>query len=237
MPGALQGKSAVVTGASRGIGVGIAIALASAGARVALVARTRAELEKRAKEISNGAFAVQCDLTAREEVDRAAGEIPKELGDAPDILVNNAGVFEMSLSYEMEKGLFERMLDINLIGPFRFAHAFLPAMKKRGSGDIVGIGSIADRKVFEGNTAYSASKFGLRAMHEVWREEFKGTGLRSILVSPASVDTPLWDTVNGSSGPPNRANMLRADAVVAAVMFALTQPADVNVYELRLAHS
>lgn len=237
MPGSLQGKSAVVTGASRGIGAGIAIALAAAGARVALVARTTAELEKRAKDISNGAFAVQCDLMVREDVDRAASAIMKKLGGAPDILVNNAGMFEMNSLQDADEDHFQRILGTNLIGPFRFAHAFVPEMKKRGSGDILGIGSIADRKVFEGNTAYSASKFGLRAMHEVWREEFKGTGLRSILISPASVDTPLWDSLEEGSRPPTRSGMLRPEAVVAAVIFALSQPADVNVYELRLAHS
>ena len=237
MPDALAGKSAVVTGASRGIGAGIAMALASAGARVVLVARTTSDLEKRAKDLPNGAFAVQCDLTVKEEVDRAAGEILQKLGGAPDILVNNAGMFEMSSIADADEDHFQRILGTNLVGPFRFAHAFVPAMKQRGSGDIVGIGSIADRKIFEGNTAYSASKFGLRAMHEVWCEEFRGTGLRSILISPASVDTPLWDSIDQGSRPPNRTGMLRPEAVVAAVMFALTQPADVNVYELRLARS
>ena len=237
MPDALAGKSAVVTGASRGIGAGIAMALASAGARVVLVARTAGDLEKRARDLPNGAFAVKCDLTVKEEVDRAAGEIMQRLGGAPDILVNNAGMFEMSSIADADEDHFQRILGTNLVGPFRFAHAFVPAMKQRGSGDIVGIGSIADRKIFEGNTAYSASKFGLRAMHEVWREEFRGTGLRSILISPASVDTPLWDSIEQGLGPPNRAGMLRPEAVVAAVMFALTQPADVNVYELRLARS
>jgi len=227
----------VVTGASRGIGAAIARALAREGARVALVARTKGALTRLAAEIAHDSFVAECDLTERKEADRTIALIRETFGGAPDILVNNAGIFQMSPVHEMDDGLFERMVEVNLVAPFRFIRAFLPAMRARASGDVLSIGSVADRKIFEGNSAYSGTKFGLRAMHEALREELKGTGVRCMLISPSSVDTPLWDTVEGLSAPPNRSDMLAADAVVRAVMFTLQQPRDVNVYELRLAHS
>lgn len=237
MAEAFAGKTAVVTGASRGIGSWIARTLAREGARVALVARSKIDLSKLATEIAFDSFVVECDLTLKPEVDRATDLIRKKFNGAPDILINNAGIFQMSSVDQTEDHVFEKMLDTNLVAPFLFIHAFLPAMRIRGSGDIVSIGSIADRKIFDGNAAYSASKFGLRAMHEVLREELRGSGIRSTLVSPSGVDTPLWGTIDEPAGSRDRSDMLTADAVVRAVMFALQQPRDVNVYELRLSHS
>lgn len=231
------GKTAVVTGASRGIGSWTARTLAREGARVALVARTKADLAKLATEIAFDSFVVECDLTDKKSVDRATDLIRHTFNDAPDILINNAGIFSMSAVDQTEDQVFEKMLDTNLLAPFRFIRAFLPGMRIRGSGDIVSIGSIADRKVFDGNAAYSASKFGLRAMHEVLREELRGSGVRCTLVSPSGVDTPLWETVDEPGSPRDRSDMLRADDVVNAVVYTLTQPREVNVYELRLSHS
>ncbi len=237
MPEAFAGKTAIVTGASRGIGSRIARALAREGARVALVARTRADLTKLAAEIAFDSFVVECDITDKGQIDKATEQITKAFNAAPDILVNNAGIFQMNPVDQTDDKVFERMLDTNLVAPFRFIRAFLPSMRIRGAGDIVSIGSIADREIFEGNGAYSASKFGLRAMHAALREELRGSGVRSTLVSPSGVDTPLWETVEEPGDPRDRSGMLKADSVVSAVMFALAQPRDVSVYELRLAHS
>ena len=237
MAGSFAGRTAVVTGASRGIGSWIARALAREECRVALVARTKSDLTRLATEIAYDSFVVECDLTVKSEVDRAAGTIGERFNSAPDILINNAGIFQMSPLEQTEDQVFERMLDTNLVAPFRFIRAFLPAMRIRGSGDIVSIGSVADRRIFDGNSAYSASKFGLRAMHEVLREELRGSGIRSTIISPSGVDTPLWETVDEPSSPRDRSGMLSASAVVSAVMFTLQQPREVNVYELRLSHS
>ncbi len=237
MAGTLAGKTAIVTGASRGIGSWIARSLAREGARVALVARTRDDLARLATEIANESFAVECDLTDKSSIDRATDSIQKSLSVAPDILVNNAGIFQMAPVDQTADDVLEKMLATNLVAPFRFVRSFLPSMRTRGTGDIVSIGSIADRKIFDGNAAYSASKFGLRAMHEVLREELRGSGVRSTLVSPSGVDTPLWETVDEAGNPRDRSDMLRADDVVNAVMYAITQPREVNVYELRISHS
>jgi NADP-dependent 3-hydroxy acid dehydrogenase YdfG len=126
---------------------------------------------------------------------------------------------------------------INLLAPFVLVHAVLPDMRAQGRGHIVTIGSVADRVVFPENGAYSASKFGARALHEVMRTELRGSGIRTTLVSPAATDTPIWDAVAraGEGRFPPRSAMLPSEAVADAVLFAVTQPERVNVDELRLS--
>jgi NADP-dependent 3-hydroxy acid dehydrogenase YdfG len=236
---ALGGRTAVVTGASRGIGAAISTALAGKGVRVVMLARNEVRLRDAARPLT-GAIPLTCDVSDPQSVEKAAKQIRKELGSAPDILVNNAGIFGVSIVEETTTEFFTETINTNLVGPFLFVRAFLADMKKRRSGHIVTIGSIADRTIFTGNAAYSAAKFGLRAIHEVLRAELRGTGVRTSLVSPASTDTEIWNsvTVTDPAGKPHSTRpMLSPDDVVAAVMFALAQPARVNVDELRLSHN
>jgi len=228
-----------VTGASRGIGAAIAAALAGQGVRVVMIARNEVRLRDAARPLM-GAIPLTCDVSDPESVEKAAKQIRKELGAAPDILVNNAGIFGVSIVEETTSDFFVETINTNLVGPFLFVRAFLADMKKRKSGHIVTIGSIADRTIFTGNAAYSAAKFGLRAVHEVLRAELRGTGVRTSLISPASTDTEIWNTVtvtDPAGKPHSTRTMLDPDDVVAAVMFALDQPARVNVDELRLSHN
>jgi NADP-dependent 3-hydroxy acid dehydrogenase YdfG len=104
-------------------------------------------------------------------------------------------------------------------------------MLVRRGGLIVNVGSVAGRKAFPGNAAYSASKFGLRGFHEVLLEEVRGTGVRATLVEPAATDTPLWDPLDPDSDPglPDRAAMLSPDDVAEAVLFVATRPESVRI--------
>jgi len=235
----LDGRTAVVTGASRGIGAGIAEALGSQGVRVVLVARTEAKLKERAARIK-GSIPVTCDVTDPKSVERATKRIATELNGAPDILVNNAGIYSVAVAEETTAESFIETINTNLVGPFLFVRAFLGEMKKRKAGHIVTIGSVADRTIYTGNAAYSAAKFGLRGIHEVLRAELRGTGVRTSLISPASTGTEIWNsvTVTDPTGKPHSKRlMLDPHDVVRAVLFALTQPERVNVDELRLSHS
>ena len=235
----LAGRGALVTGASRGIGLAAARALAAAGARVVMIARGREELDLRAREIGADAIAIACDVADHAAVDAAARSARAWLARAPDILINNAGAFALAQVDRMAVEDFERVVDVNLVAPFHLVRALLPAMRERGAGHIVTIGSIADRTTFPENAAYAASKFGLRAMHEVMRAELRGTGVRTTLVSPGPVDTPLWDPLAPETRPgfTPRSAMLTADAVAEAILFAITRPATVNIDELRLSRA
>jgi NADP-dependent 3-hydroxy acid dehydrogenase YdfG len=235
----LSGRTAVVTGASRGIGAGIAAALAAEGARVVLLARNEAKLKERSASIK-GSIPIACDVTKPDSVEKAAKRITSELKGAPDILVNNAGIFGVSTVEGTSTDFFIETINTNLVGPFLLVRSFLGEMRKRKSGHIITIGSVADRTIYTGNAAYSAAKFGLRAMHEVLRAELRGTGVRTSLISPAATDTEIWNTVSIpdlAGRPAAKRPMLDPDDVVRAVMFALTQPERVNIDELRLSHS
>jgi NADP-dependent 3-hydroxy acid dehydrogenase YdfG len=232
----LDRRVAVVTGASRGIGLATARALAGAGARVAMMARSAAPLSAAAREI--GALAVPCDIADERAIEEALKRVKSEAGD-PEILVNNAGVFHLA-SLEQTSGTdLHRTLDVNLVAPFLLIRAVLPSMRTAGRGHIVTIGSIADRATFPENAAYAASKFGARAVHQVLREELRGSGVRATLVSPGPTDTPLWDAVgpDDRAGFTPRARMLSPADVADAVLFAVTRADDVNVDELRLSRA
>jgi NADP-dependent 3-hydroxy acid dehydrogenase YdfG len=232
----LDGRVAVVTGASRGIGLATARALAAAGARVAMLARSAAPLSAAAREI--GALAVPCDVADERAVHEALKRVNADAGD-PEILVNNAGVFQLAPFEQTSAVDLRRTLDINLVGPFLLTRAVLPGMRIARRGHIVTIGSIADRATFPENAAYAASKFGARAVHQVLREELRGSGVRATLVSPGPTNTALWDDVgpDDRAGFTPRARMLSATDVADAVLFAVTRADDVNVDELRLSRA
>ena len=235
----LAGRVALVSGASRGIGLAVARALVEAGARVAMVARSADALRAAAVALGPTAYAVPGDVTRADDVTAIFARIDSLLGTPPDILVNNAGVFTIATIEDATLEDLRRALDTNLVGGFLLARAALPAMRARGAGHIVSIGSAADRAIYPGNAAYAASKFGARALHETLRAELRGSGIRTSLISPAAVDTPIWDPLAPETRPgfPPRATMLRPEHVAASVMFALLQPPMVNVDELRLSTS
>ena len=233
----LAGRWIVVTGASRGIGAELARRLAADGARLALIARSHDALTALAGEL--GAEPVVCDVGDPAQIERAAERIEALAGGAPDVVVNNAGVFTITAAHKTSVELFRRTLDVNLLAPFAFVHAFLPGMRARGSGHLVTLGSVADRNIFPGNAAYSASKYGLRALHEVLRAELRGSGVRATLVSPGPVDTELWDPIDPDNRPgfTPRAQMLGAADVAEAVRWVIAAPPAINVDELRLSSS
>jgi NADP-dependent 3-hydroxy acid dehydrogenase YdfG len=207
--------------------------------RVAMLARSSEALKARAKELGALALPVQCDVADPAAVDAMAARVLREFGGPPDAIVNNAGLFKLATVARTSTEDFRAALDVNLVAPFLIVRAFLGAMQERKSGHVVTIGSIADRMTFPENGAYAASKFGLRALHDVLRGELRGSGVRATLVSPGPVDTPLWDEIDPDTRPgftPRRA-MLPASAVAEAVWYALSQPAAVNVDELRLSRS
>jgi NAD(P)-dependent dehydrogenase (short-subunit alcohol dehydrogenase family) len=225
----LEGKTALVTGASRGIGAASARALSALGARVGVAARSVAPLEALAGEI--GGLALPGDGTAAEGVAGWLERFRGWAGGDPDILVTSAGVFTVAAVEETDPSDLALNLAVNVTASFLAVRAVLPAMRRRGSGTVVLVGSVAGRRAFPGNGAYSASKYGLRGLHEVLLEETRGTGVRITLLEPAATDTPLWDPLDPDSNPdfPPRASMLRPEEVADALSFIVTRPPGVRI--------
>lgn len=229
MSGALTERIALVTGASRGIGLAVADELRAAGAHVIRLARSLTDGS------ADRQTDIRCDVTVAADVARAVSTVLTETG-VPDIVVSNAGIFFIKPIEQTTPAEFAQTLAVNLTGPFLVARAFVPRLVERGSGHLVTIGSISDHIAFTGSTAYAASKFGVRGMHEVIRAETAKTGVRTTLVSPGPVDTDIWDPVDPDSKPgfTKRKDMLRPEDVAEAVLFAVTRPARVAVTEIRL---
>lgn len=230
----LSGERIVLTGASSGIGRALAGRLAESGASLLLIGRDAIVLGRLAGEV--GAATLPGDVTDEEFLERLGRFVEESWGDAPDILINSAGDFALSPLSETEADVVQRLLAVNLWAPFQLTRRFLPGMLARGSGQIVNLGSIAGRKPFPGNAAYSASKYGLRGLHEVLVEELRGSGVRVSWIEPSAVDTPLWEEFDpdGREDLPSRTEMLTPTAVAEAILFVLTRPPGVVVEELAI---
>jgi NADP-dependent 3-hydroxy acid dehydrogenase YdfG len=234
---ALGGRTAAVTGASRGIGRAIAVTLAQEGARVALLARSRDSLASTAAAIGPQTLPIVCDVRVPADVERASAAIEREFGDAPHMLVCAAGVFTLRGVADTAPDEFADVVAANLLGPFLMVRAVLPRMIARGDGHVVLIGSVADRHIYPENGAYAAAKFGARALWEVLRAELRGTGVRATVVSPGPTDTAMWDPhePDRREGFVPRNAMLRVESIADAVRYAVTRPTGVLIEELRLS--
>lgn len=233
----LQGQTALVTGASRGIGRAVCEALVEAGCWVGMVARGEDGLRAAAAE--SGGHPIPADVSQAGAVHALAGYLTELLGDPPDLVVNAAGSFALAPFTATDPDLFDAQIAANLRAPFLVSRAFLPGMLERGSGHLVHIGSVAGRVPLPGNAAYAAAKFGLRGMHEVMVQELRGTGVRATLIEPSATDTSLWDALNpdGQDDIPSRAEMLRPEAVAEAVLWSATRPSGVSVSSVAVESS
>ena len=219
---------ALVTGASRGIGAATAIALVGAGYRVIRIARSAMPPLAHCHDVA-------ADLAEHAARADALATIARDFG-VPDVVVNNAGSFLLAPLEESSDSLLREQLAINLEAPFAVARTFLPAMRLRGHGTHVLVGSIADWRAFPENAAYSASKFGARGLHEVLLEEMRGSGVRCTLVSPGPTDTTIWDPMDPDTRGdlPSRAEMLRPSDVADAILYAVAAPTHVQIEVIRL---
>jgi len=225
----LDGMRVVVTGGSRGIGAAAARALAERGADVLAVARGAEDLGALARDAGVTTFAA--DVSTQQGVRALADHAHERWGEAPDALVHAAGAFALAPLVETAVADFDRMIGANLRAAFLLARAWLPGMVERGAGHLCWVGSVAGRIALPGNAAYSASKFGLRGLHEVLDAETRGTGVRCTLVEPSATATSLWEEVDRdryTDLPPADA-MLDAAAVAEAIVWALERPASVAV--------
>lgn len=193
MAQSLKGKTAIVTGAARGIGKATAVALATEGVNVGLLARTEASLQGLAAELKelgvNVAYAV-ADISSKEQVEAAIAKLNAELGPA-DILINNAGIATFGTVLEMDPEEWKGMIDTNLMGTYYVTRAVLPQLIAKNGGDIINISSTNGLSGAATSSAYSASKFAVIGFTESLAQEVRRNNIRVSALTPSTIATDL----------------------------------------------
>ena len=188
----LEGKVALVTGASYGIGFAMAQALAEAGAKIAFNCRTQANMDKALEEykaLGIEAKGYICDATDEEGVKAMVADIAATLGPV-DILVNNAGIIKRIPMHEMKRSEFQQVIDIDLVGPFICSSAVIPEMIERREGKIINICSMMSELGRETVSAYAAAKGGLKMLTRNICSEYGEYNIQCNGIGPGYIATP-----------------------------------------------
>jgi NADP-dependent 3-hydroxy acid dehydrogenase YdfG len=229
-------KTALVTGAGSGIGRSIAASLAEMGLRVALVGRDREKLERSRADFKTGgdlAFVAPCDITDRFAVKALIDQVMAALGQI-DVLVCNAGTNVRNRSLEsLDPADWDRMITTNLTGSFNLVHHVLPSMRQRKDGLVIQICSVSGLRASTlGGAGYSASKFGQSALGICIGREEGARGIRSSVIYPGEVETPILDARPVPVGADRRSVILQPADVAAAVKFLVELHPRAHVPEL-----
>jgi len=237
--GPLEGKVALVTGASSGLGRAAAIALAGAGADVALAARSKDELEGAKAEISelgHRALTLPVDLASETDTAQAVGRTVEAFGRVA-ILINAAGTDAPGTVEELSVEGWDRTLDVNLRAPFLLSKAAFPHMREAGGGIIVNVSSVAGKKGWANASAYCASKFGLTGFTEALADEGKEHGIRAIVLYPGAMATnwgafsPEERQEEGESNEASPTRVLPPERVAELIAWLVASPSEFVVTE------
>ena len=240
MASKLEGKVAIVTGASSGIGEATAISLAAEGAKVVIAARRGERLEAVAKHITdNGGqvLSVIADITDELQVKNLIQKAHAEFGRV-DILVNNAGISFPGRIENADPSNWRKMIDINVLALMYTTHTVLPIFKAQKSGHIVNISSVAGRIAKAGMAAYNVTKWGVNAFSEALRQEVYQDNIRVTIIEPGLVETEIdqhiTDVVAKQEIAARRKAItpLQSEDIAAAIIYAVSQPQHVNVNEI-----
>ncbi len=202
----IKGKTALVTGAGKGIGKAIAMALAKEGVHVGLIARTSGDLEKIAsgiKSLGVRSAIATADVSDIQQVNEAVQGIVNNLGEI-DILINNAGVGKFGNFLDLTPEEWEQIIKVNLLGVYYVTRAVLPSMMERKTGDIINIASTAGLRGAAVTSAYSASKFGLIGLSESLMYEARKHNIRVTALTPSTVATDMSINLKLTDGNPDK---------------------------------
>ena len=228
----LSGKTAVVTGGSRGIGLGITRELARYGCRAVIAGRDPQALEAAIAQLKAEGLSISakcCDVSDPDQVHEFFHAIRERLGGL-DFLINNAGAAHALASVDrMVPEEFQRVINVNLFGTFLCCRAAIPLM--RAGSIIVNNLSVAAHQSFSGMSAYNASKAGALALTNVLREELREKGIRVLALIPGAVDTDIWQQF-WPDAP--RQKMMSVQDVARAVLLALSMPAVTSIDEITM---
>jgi NAD(P)-dependent dehydrogenase (short-subunit alcohol dehydrogenase family) len=204
----INSNVALITGGGRGLGQAFALALATHGFKVAVTARTEADIRATADQIARAggrAIAIPGDVTSQQAVERTVAITEAELGPI-DLLVNNAGLLRaLGVVAEIDADAWWREVEINLRGPFLFAHAVLPGMIARRRGRIINVASGAGLQAIETASAYCVSKAALIRLSENIALETRSYGLSTFVIHPGNVRTPMTAYLHDSDEAGRRA--------------------------------
>jgi NADP-dependent 3-hydroxy acid dehydrogenase YdfG len=233
----IKDKVVVITGASSGMGAATARLLAQSGAKVVLAARREDQLKALVAELGENTHYVLTDVAKQADVENLIQQAIAKFGHV-DALWNNAGIMPLSFFDEGKVEESERMIDINIKGVLYGIHAVLPHMLERGQGHILTTSSVAGLRTNQSSGVYSGTKFAVRAMMDVLREEVAGK-VKVTTVFPGIVTTELGHDITSTKVAAAMESFasqgaLAADDIARAVVYALSQPANVVVNDLVL---
>jgi 3-oxoacyl-[acyl-carrier protein] reductase len=217
----LKGKTALITGGSRGIGKAIAMALAKEGVNIIITGRGEAALQAAQKDIAASGVQtsyVVLDVGSRNDVEQVLGKLVN--ASAPiDILINNAGIGAFGGFLEMPPEQWEQMIQVNLLGVYYTTRAILPGMIERKTGDIINIASTAGMRGAPVTSGYSASKFGLLGLTESLMLEVRKHNIRVSALTPSTVATDMAVELKLTDGNPDK--VLQAEDLAELVVAQL----------------
>lgn len=221
----LAGRTALITGASRGIGRAIACAYVAEGARVVVTGRDASALDALVAELGHAAHAVPGDLGAPGTPDRLVAATLAHFGTL-DLLVNNAGVIHPARNLvDFIPEEWRAVIEVNLVAPAMLARAAVPAMRKATRGHIINLSSIGGRKGGRGRSAYRASKAALISLTESLAAELAQDGIQVNCICPAAVDTMGYREMMASRGQAPLAHAMQASEIAELAVFLATDAA------------
>jgi NADP-dependent 3-hydroxy acid dehydrogenase YdfG len=234
----IKGKVVVITGASSGLGEATARRLSAEGASVVIGARRADRIQSLAKELTGKggkALAVSTDVTQFDQMKKLVDAAVQQFGRI-DVMINNAGLMPHSPLERLKIDDWNRTIDVNLKGVLYGIGAALPHMKQQKSGHIINVSSVAGHKVRQGSAVYAATKTAVRVISEGLRLEVKPYNIRVTIISPGAVASELIDSVTEPDVAANLRNFydiaLPADSFANMVVFAMSQPDDVDINEI-----